>query len=227
MRFLDWNAGESGQAQPEGGLGGGSPLEWSTSLAQGQRQPFVWDTGYGVADENNFGKHYWMLDVDMDCEQAFDDGQGHRWFEFKTFVAKTPGWEDNIAQNSTPPAPYSSTNHMGQCGMVNVFVANFPNLPNGLDPNSAQFLSPSYSYLAPVDERNATSDALTKTPCRVPNTEKRCLGNLAQTCQTVGTAKFFRTVEDCNSSSAGGNYVKMCQKSAGQCCSPTNGNTCQ
>ena len=26
------------------------------------------------------------LDVDMDCEQAFDDGQGHKWFEFKAFM---------------------------------------------------------------------------------------------------------------------------------------------
>jgi hypothetical protein len=43
-----------------------------------------------------------MLDVDMDCEQAFDDGLGHRWFELKAFIAPSPGWEGNIAQNSTP-----------------------------------------------------------------------------------------------------------------------------
>ena len=33
--------------------------------------------------------------------------------------------------------------------MINVFVANFPNLPAGLDPNSAQFFTPSYTYLTP------------------------------------------------------------------------------
>ena len=224
---LDWNGGERGQAQPQGGLGGGSPLEWTASLAQGQGQPFAWNTGYGVADENTFGKHYWMLDVDMDCEQAFDDGQGRRWFEFKAFIAQTPGWEGNVAQVSNPPPPYTSINHMGQCGKINVFVANYPGLPAGLDPNGAQFLAPSYTYLAPVDERNATSDVLNDTPCIVAGTEKRCLGNLAQTCKSVGGSKFFRTTQDCNALSAGGNYVQMCKKSTGQCCKPEGGNICQ
>jgi hypothetical protein len=43
--------------------------------------------GHGIADENTFGMNYWMLDVDMDCEQAFDDGQGRQWFELKK-----PSW---------------------------------------------------------------------------------------------------------------------------------------
>jgi hypothetical protein len=151
---LDWGDGEFGQARPSPDIGGGSPADWTTSLAQGQNQPYVWVAGYGISDENNFGMHYWMLDIDMDCEQAFVDGQGHSWFELKAFVvtqlmtavAPSPGWEGNITQTSDPIPPYSSINHMGVCGMVNVFVANLLNLPPGLNPNSAQFFNPSYTY---------------------------------------------------------------------------------
>ena len=60
---------------------------------------------------------------------------------------------------ATPMPPYKSPNHMGMCGMINVFVANFENLPAGLDPNSAQFIKPSYTYLSPVDDRSASNDA--------------------------------------------------------------------
>ena len=231
---LDWNGGEFGQAQPAGGLGGGSPVDWTTSLAQGQNQPYRWMAGYGIADENNFGMHYWMLDVDMDCEQAFDDGHGRRWFEIKAFMVTTllnsvspsPGWEGNISQTSNPAPPYASINHMGICGMVNVFVANYPDLPAGKNPNAAQFFSPSYTYLSPIDERGASNDVLNNTPCVSPGIEKRCVGNVAQTCQSTGGGKFFRSVQDCNTTSAGGNYVQMCQKSTGQCCTPVFGNNC-
>ena len=84
--YLHWADSEVGQARPSPDLGGGSPADWTTSLAQGQNQPYAWTAGYGIADENQFGMHYWMFDVDMDCEQAFDDGQGHKWFELKAFM---------------------------------------------------------------------------------------------------------------------------------------------
>lgn len=233
--YLDWAGGEAGQMQPNGGLGGGSPAEWTTSAVQGQGQPFVWTHGFGIADENNFGASFWMLDVDMDCEQALADGQGRKWFEMKAFmitrlmtqVAPTPGWESDVAQISTPMPPYSSGNHMGQCGMVNVFVANYADVPPGLDPNSAHFSQPAYTYIAPLDERGASSDALNNTPCGVAANERRCLGNLAQTCTDVGTGKFFRTAQDCNSTSSTGLFVQMCQQSTGQCCTPGFGSTCQ
>lgn len=194
--YLDWNGGEVGQAVP---LGGGSPVDWTTSLAQGQNQPYVCMAGYGIADEDHFGLHYWMLDVDMDCEQAFHDGLGHRWFELKAFIAPSPGWEGNIAQNSTPAPPYPSINHMGLCGLVNVFVANFANRPGGLDPNFAQFSTPTYTYLTPVDERNASADIVNNTLCASPGVER----------------------------TSGGNFVQMCQRSTGVCCTPGNGNNCQ
>jgi hypothetical protein len=225
---LDWSAGESGQRQPSGRFGGGSPAEWTTSLAQGAGQPpFVWMQGFGIAGENSFGAHYWMLDVDMDCEQAFDDGHGRRWFELKAFVAPLPGWEGDISQTSTPAPPYSSKNHLGLCGMVNVFVASYPDLPATLSANSARFFPPSYTYLGPLDERGASSAALDNTPCSAPGVEKRCLGNLAQTCQDVAGKKVFRTTASCTNVSAGGNYVQMCRASSGTCCTPGGDDICQ
>lgn len=235
--YLDWSGGELGQAQPSPDIGGGSPADWTTSLAQGQGQPYTWTAGYGIADENTFGMNYWMLDVDMDCEQAADDGQGHRWFEMKAFMvtklltatSPTPGWEGDVAQTSSPAPPYTSKNHMGMCGMVNVFVANFPGVPSGNDPNAAQFATPSYTYPTPVDERSATDAVLNQTPCVSPNAERRCVGNIAQVCQSVSGSNFFRSAQDCNSTQSSGNYVQMCQKSTGQCCAPGMGNngTCQ
>jgi len=224
---LDLDGVELGQAAPPGRFGGGSPVDWTTSLAQGAGQPYVSTAGFGIADENTFGMNYWMLDVDMDCEQAFDDGHGGKWFELRALIAPRPGPEAAVAQVSTPMPPYTSPNHMGLCGMVNVFVANFGNLPAGLDANSAQFIKPSYTYLTPVDDRNASKDVLENTPCASPNIENRCVGNLAQTCQSVNGGSFFRTVQNCNLKSAGGNYGQMCQKSTGQCCTPNEGNICQ
>lgn len=232
---LDWEGGELGQMRPSPDLGGGTPMDWTTSLAEGQGQPYAWTAGFGIADENGFGMHYWMLDVDMDCEQGFDDGQGRRWFEFKAFmvthmmtgVAPSPGWEGDITQTSSPAPPYATRNHMGICGMVNVFVANFPDRPSGLDPNAARFFAPSYTYLAPLDERSATPAMLDDTPCLSPGIERRCFGNIAQTCQDVGGRKVFRSVQNCNSTPAGGNFVQMCQRSTGQCCTPGRGNICQ
>jgi hypothetical protein len=229
--YLDWSDGEIGHARPSPDLGGGSPVDWTTSLAQGQHQPYVSMAGNGIADENNFEMHSWMLEVDMDCEQAFDDGHGRKWFELKAFmvthlmtaVAPIPGWEGDMAQASNPAPPYSSKNHMGMCRMINVFVANFPNLPGGLHHNSAQFVNPSYTYLSPIDERATSADVLNNTPCVSPGIERRCVGNVAQTCQNVNGRKFFRSVQDCNSTPASGKLVRMCQKSTGQCCTPGPG----
>jgi hypothetical protein len=53
--YLDWNGGEVGQAVPLGGLGGGLPVDRTTSVAQGQNQLYVWMAGYRIADENHFG----------------------------------------------------------------------------------------------------------------------------------------------------------------------------
>lgn len=226
---LDWSQSELGQATPPGQFGGGSPLDWTTSLSQAQgERSYVSMAGFGIADENTFGMNYWMLDVDMDCEQALDDGHGRKWFELQALIAPRPGPEEGpIAQTSNPMPPYASSYHMGLCGMVNVFVGNFANLPAGFNPNSARFIAPSYTYLSPIDDRNASLDVLNNTPCVSPKVENRCVGNISQTCQSVNGGNFFRSVQNCNLQSAGGNYGRMCQKSTGQCCTPDNGNICQ
>jgi hypothetical protein len=110
--------------------------------------------------------------------------------------------------------------------MVNVFVANYRNRPTALDPNSAQFSNPSYTWLTPVDERNASNDVLNNTPCVSPGVERRCLGNVAQVCQSVNGGMFFRTVQDCTTSSSGGNFVQMCRQSKGSCCVAAQGDNC-
>ena len=148
-------------------------------------------------------KTIWEALLDARCRYglraAFSDGQGNRWFELKAFmvtdlltaVAPTPGWEGDIAQTSDPMPPYSSKNHMAMCGKISVFLANFPDLPSGPGPNSAQFFDPSYTYLSPLDERGASEEMLNGTPCVSPDIEKRCLGNLAQACQNVGGRTSF------------------------------------
>lgn len=182
--YLDWGDGEVGQARPSPDIGGGSPADWTTSLAEGQGQPYTWTAGYGIADENNFGMHYWMLDVDMDCEQAFDDGQGRKWFELKSFmvtmlmtaVAPNPGWGGDICANKQSNAALSIAESHGHLRDGQRVRGQIPQLTDGLDPNSAKFFRLSYRYLALLDERGAPDEVMNKTPCLSPGVEKRCLG---------------------------------------------------
>ena len=226
--YLDWDApARSARRNPRAASAADRRWSGRPACSAESGQPFVWNRGFGIADENTFGPHYWMLDVDMDCEQAFDDGQGRRWFELKAFIAQTPGCEGDVAQTSNPTPPYTSPNHLGICGMVNVFVANFPNHPAALDPNRRRSARPAtrFSRRSTSGVRRTTSS--TAPPASSPGIETRCLGNVAQSCQAVDGGKFFRTIQDCNASSSGGNFVKMCQKSTGQCCTPSNTSNCQ
>lgn len=112
--YLDWYGIESAQ-----GTGAeGTALDWTTDV-----WPSTWgaiktvaNDGYGEEPLNNWGQHYWMLDVQMDCSKAVNG-----WFELKAFVKNGQGWESNIAQSGTP---YSSQNHMAQCGKINKFNFN-------------------------------------------------------------------------------------------------------
>ncbi len=110
--YLDWYGVETGQSS----AAQGSAADWTTNVwpsSWGAAKTVAVD-GFGVEPLNTYGQHYWMLDVQMDCSKAV---QG-LWFEFKTFISNGPGWEANVAQSGTP---YSSGNHFGQCGKVNVF----------------------------------------------------------------------------------------------------------
>ncbi|QTH72163.1 alpha-amylase [Pseudoalteromonas xiamenensis] len=109
--YLDWQGLEATQ----GAGAEGSALDWTTNI-----WPSAWGTkrtvsvdGYGETPLNQWGDHYWMLDVDMDCANTVNG-----WFEVKAFVKNGQGWEGDIQQAG---APYQSKNHFAQCGRVNVF----------------------------------------------------------------------------------------------------------
>lgn len=109
--FLDWYGTEAGQS----GAAQGSAADWTTDVwpaAWGAKKTVAAD-GYGEEPLNNYGPHYWMLDVDMDCNKTVNG-----WFELKTFISNGPGWEPDVNQTGTP---YTSGNHFAQCGKINVF----------------------------------------------------------------------------------------------------------
>jgi len=108
---LDWYGAEAGQSSEAEG----SALDWTTNLWPSEWGPekTVATDGYGTPPLHLYGRHYWMLDVDMDCSKTVNG-----WFELKSFISNGPGWESDITQ---PGAPYSSRNHFAQCGRINVF----------------------------------------------------------------------------------------------------------
>ncbi|XP_035665855.1 alpha-amylase-like [Branchiostoma floridae] len=115
---LDWYGVECGQ-----GLSAqGSPLAWTTSNSNNAAT--VSSQGYGYTPLNQWGDHYWMLDVDMDCSRT-ENG----WFELKA-ITRYPGgfvkWESDRNQGTCGGTaggnkPYSSGNHFARCGKINAF----------------------------------------------------------------------------------------------------------
>ncbi|KAF2352490.1 hypothetical protein FHG87_016755, partial [Trinorchestia longiramus] len=110
---LDWFGAEAGQGTYNGEEASGSPLAWTSSDSSSP----------GYQELNTYGDHYWMLDVDMDCSQT---EQG--WFEVKAYLTNdAQGWEGDVTQAVTcnggagGSAPYTTQNHIGRCGYVNVF----------------------------------------------------------------------------------------------------------
>ncbi|KAK7067087.1 hypothetical protein SK128_022546 [Halocaridina rubra] len=110
---LDWFGAQSAQGSYSGQAADGSPLAWTSN------QP----GSAGYQELNTFGEHYWMLDVQMNCDET-ENG----WFEFKSFLTNdATGWEADITQVSSCSGdaggskPYSSKNHLGRCGYLNVF----------------------------------------------------------------------------------------------------------
>lgn len=108
---LDWYGPEPGQ----NATSVGTPADWTTNVwpADFGPQRTVATDGFGVDPLNQFGQHYWMVDVDMDCSKTVSG-----WFEVKSFISNGPGWEPDVAQTGTP---YASGNHFAKCGQLNVF----------------------------------------------------------------------------------------------------------
>jgi len=151
------------------GVAQGTPLDWTTNNpASGNA---VVRQGFGFLKENAdaaLGDHYWMLDVDMDCETAMSIG-GTAWFELKSFITNVPnGWEPDINQADRP---YMSNNHFAKCGKINVFERG----------------SSSVTY----------RDFDSVNTCALPNVERRCDGSVAQMCAAVGVSKVWQNVADC------------------------------
>ncbi|CAG0879313.1 unnamed protein product [Darwinula stevensoni] len=104
---LDWYGVQPGQGTSNGQPADGTPLAWTSNA--------------------HYGEHYWMVDTDMDCSHT-EGG----WFELKAYVTNGVGWETDVNQagncggSAGGSAPYSSPNHMGKCGYLNVFKFSNP-----------------------------------------------------------------------------------------------------
>ncbi|MEM5496376.1 alpha-amylase family protein [Paraglaciecola mesophila] len=113
-QYLDWYGAESAQnATSEG-----TAMDWTTNLwpaSYGQLKTVVND-GFGQEVLNEWGEHYWMLDVQMDCSKTVNG-----WFELKAYVKNGQGFESDVQQTGTP---YPSSNHFAQCGKINQFDFN-------------------------------------------------------------------------------------------------------
>eukprot|EP00058_Branchiostoma_floridae_P009092 XP_002594580.1 hypothetical protein BRAFLDRAFT_77551 [Branchiostoma floridae] len=102
----------------------GSPLVWTTNNPNNAAT--VNSQGYGYTPLNQWGDHYWMLDVDMDCSRT-----EYGWFEVKAMtIVRYPGggvqWESDRNQGTCGGTaggtkPYSSGNHFARCGKINAF----------------------------------------------------------------------------------------------------------
>ena len=113
-KHLDWYGAERAQNSNSEG----SPLDWTTNnwpSSWGETR-YVNSDGFGESSLNNWGSHYWMLDVEMDCSKT-----ANSWFELKSYISNGPGWENHISQSNTP---YTSGNHFAKCGSLNVFKRN-------------------------------------------------------------------------------------------------------
>ncbi|XP_022105490.1 alpha-amylase 1-like [Acanthaster planci] len=117
--FLDWYGAESDQSSYEGRTADGTPLVWTTNNPTNGGN--VEADGYGYTPLNKWGDHYWMVDLNVDCDQT-EAG----WFEIKAYLKNGAGWESDIWQGSCSGSaggskPYSSNNHFARCGYLNMF----------------------------------------------------------------------------------------------------------
>jgi len=117
--YLDWMGAEPRQTEVSSDIHVyGTPLDWTTDRwpsEWGPAKTVDWD-GHGEEKLNRWGRHYWMLDVDMDCTRT-----ANGWFEFTSYITGGPGGEREISQ---PGTPYSGKNHFAKCGGLSVFRRN-------------------------------------------------------------------------------------------------------
>ncbi|CAG2234202.1 AMY [Mytilus edulis] len=83
--LLDWQGPEPSQGKFQGKGAYGTPAVWTTNDPNDERYNHL----------NQFGQHYWLVDIDMDCCKTING-----WFEVKAFMGyhDTGNWEGNIPQ---------------------------------------------------------------------------------------------------------------------------------
>lgn len=118
--YLDWYGDEENQGTFEDAKAAGTPMVWTTNDTKYSAN--VSEHGYGYTDLNIWGPHYWMVDLEMDCSKAKDG-----WFEVKGLLPPNQ-WEAYIKQDDIcdepleEKTPYSTGNHLGRCGYLNMFT---------------------------------------------------------------------------------------------------------
>ncbi|CEF68947.1 Alpha amylase family and Glycosyl hydrolase, family 13, catalytic domain and Alpha-amylase, C-terminal all beta domain and Glycosyl hydrolase, family 13, subfamily, catalytic domain and Glycosyl hydrolase, family 13, all-beta domain and Glycoside hydrolase, catalytic domain and Glycoside hydrolase, superfamily domain-containing protein [Strongyloides ratti] len=109
--YFDWHGPEITQGTHDGSVSFGTPLIWTTNdISDPQYQPV-----------NKYGSGYWMTQFYMECDKL-----SNGWFELKGYEDSGIGWEGDINQSTCTgsvggTASYTTNNHMGKCGSVNVF----------------------------------------------------------------------------------------------------------
>ena len=113
--FLDFEGPERFQGTHDGTESNGTPTFWTTNDSNApEYQPY-----------NKYGPNHWFAAVKMDCSKTKNG-----WFELKGYENNGVGWESDINQGSCDgsanagAAPFSTNNHIGKCGFVNVFEWN-------------------------------------------------------------------------------------------------------
>ncbi|XP_022105424.1 uncharacterized protein LOC110987206 [Acanthaster planci] len=118
--YLDWYGAEKSQNSYQGTASQGTPLVWTTNNPSDTAT--LATNGYGYTSLNQWGDHYWMVELKVDCAKT-EDG----WFELKAFVLNGEGWESDISQSESCNGsaggnkPFTSINHFARCGFINVF----------------------------------------------------------------------------------------------------------
>lgn len=127
--FLDWQGGEPGQgiyytssSKPLPALG--TPMYWTSNNPHNDNYHYA----------NDFGDHYWIVYIEMDCSSLDTDSQGDPWFQLKGILADHNTWpsfqweqigntQGTCGGTAGGLHPFGYIlNHAAKCGKFNVFT---------------------------------------------------------------------------------------------------------
>ncbi|KAI1701050.1 alpha-amylase [Ditylenchus destructor] len=108
--YLDFLGPEFRQGTHDGVGANGTPLIWTTNATSNP-------AFNSINAELKLGGHYWMVDLQMECNNTYNN-----FFEFKGFNG---AWEPDISpsENTCMSGQPKSmgNNHVARCGAVNIF----------------------------------------------------------------------------------------------------------